>query len=238
MKAAVELKAQTRETSGKGAARAARRAGFVPVNVYANGRENLRLNVEARVIANEYFRGGFMNKIVALKTGGKDVFAIPREVQLNPVTDKIEHADFLAVDEKSVVKVWVPVHVSGADKSAGLKRGGVLNIVSHRVELLCPVGSIPASVDVDVSTLDIGASVHLGDVPLPKGVVQAVKGRDITIASIAGRKKEEEETTAAPTTVAGAVPASTAKAPDAAAAPAAGKADAKAGDAKKPAAKK
>ncbi len=239
MKAAVEIKAEPRQSLGKGGARAARRAGFVPVNVYANGKANQSLNVEARVIANEYFRGGFMNKIVALKTGGKDIFAIPRDVQLNPVTDKIEHADFLAVDDKSVVKVWVPVHISGTEKSLGLKRGGVLNIVSHRVELLCPVANIPASVDVDVSTLDIGSSIHLGALTLPKGVVQAVKGHDITIASIAGRKKEEEEVpTAAP--VAGAVPASTAKAPEGAAAGAAPAAGGKAAPAAaaKPAAKK
>jgi len=99
MKAAVEMNAQIRQTPGKGAARAARRAGFVPVVVYGNGKANISLNVEARAIANEYFRGGFMNKIVALKNEGKAIYAIPRDVQLNPVTDKIEHADFLAVDE-------------------------------------------------------------------------------------------------------------------------------------------
>lgn len=238
MKAAIEMKAETREQAGKGAARAARRNGFVPVVVYGNGKKNISLNVEARAIANEYFRGGFMSKIVSLKVEGKDVFAIPRDVQLNPVTDKIEHADFLAVDDKSVVKVWVPVHIMNADKSVGVKRGGMLNVVSHRVELLCPVASIPASVDVDVAALDIGSSIHLGSLGLPKGVTQAAKGRDITIASIAGRKKEEEEIpTAAP--VAGAVPASTAKAPEggAAAAPAAGGKAAPAAAAK-PAAKK
>lgn len=231
MKAAVEIKAEARENVGKGAARAARRAGFVPVNVYAAGKGNQNFSVEARVLSNEYFRGGFMNKVVALKTGGKDVFAIPREIQLNPVTDKIEHADFLAVDDKSVVKVWVPVHIENADKSVGIKRGGALNIVAHRVELLCPVASIPSSIDVDVAALDIGSSIHLKDLPLPKGVASAIKGRDITIASISGRKKEEEAdaaATAAP--AAGAVPASTAKAP--ADAPAAGAAAAK------PAAKK
>lgn len=228
MKAAVEFNAQIREAKGKGAARAARRGGFVPVVVYGNNKDNVSLNVEARAISNEYFRGGFMNKIVALKAGSKSILAIPRDVQLNPVTDKIEHADFLAVDEKSVVKVWVPVHVANADKSVGIKRGGALNIVAHRVELLCPVTSIPASVDVDVATLDIGSSIHLKDLPLPKGVVSAVKGRDITIASISGRKKEEEESTTAPVAAA-AVPASTAKAPEGAAA---------AGGDKKPAAKK
>jgi large subunit ribosomal protein L25 len=224
MKAAVEFKAEPRAISGKGAARAARRAGHVPVVVYGNGKANLSLNIEARAIANEYFRGGFMNKLVALKSNGKDIFAIPRDIQLNPVTDKIEHADFLAVDEKSVVKVWVPIHIANADKSVGIKRGGVLNVVAHRVELLCPVASIPASIDIDVAKLDIGTSIHLKGLELPKGVVAASK-RDITIASIAGRQKEEAETpVAGAAPVAGAVPASTAKAPaaGAAAAPAAG----------------
>ena len=235
MKAALEMKAEARKTPGKGAARAARRAGFVPVVVYGKGKENVSLNVEARAISNEYFRGGFMNKIVALKSDGKDIFAIPRDIQLNPVTDKIEHADFLAVDEKSVVKVWVPVHITGAEKSVGIKRGGVLNIIAHRVELLTPVSSIPASIDVDVSALEINTSVHLKGLELPKGV-KAASTRDQTIVSITGRAKEEEaDVAAAP--VAGAVPASTAKAPaagaaGAAAAPAAGAKDAK------PAAKK
>ncbi len=228
MKAAVEIQVQSRNGVGKGAARAIRRSGFVPVNVYANGKANVNLTVEARVISNEYFRGGFMNKIVALKGECKDIFAFPRDVQLNPVTDKIEHADFLAVDETSTVKVWVPVHILNADKSIGVKRGGALNVVSHRVELLCPVANIPTSIDVDVSTLDIGSSIHLAGIELPKGVSQAARGRTITIASIAGRQKDEEPAAGASTTAAGAVPASTAKAPAAGAA----------ADAKKPAAKK
>lgn len=232
MKAAVEFKAEARQTPGKGAARAARRAGFVPVVVYGKGKDNISLNIEARALANEYFRGGFMNKIVALKGTGKDIFAIPRDIQLNPVTDKIEHADFMAVDEKSVVKVWVPVHIANADKAVGIKRGGVLNIIAHRIELLSPVASIPASINIDVSQLDINTSVHLKGLTLPKGVEPASK-RDITIASITGRQKEEDPATTAAVPTAGAVPASTAKAPAAgsAAAPAAGAAA-------KPAAKK
>lgn len=230
MKAAIEINAEARATTGKGAARAARRKGFVPVSVYANGKPNQNLNVEARVLANEYFRGGFMNKIVALKLGGKDVFTIPREIQLNPVTDKIEHADFIAVDDKSTVKVRVPVHFLNTDKAVGLKRGGVLNIVRHEVELYAPVSAIPTALEVDVAELNIGDSVHLHNLTLPKGVSPVIKGRDFTIASIAGRQKEEEETAAtaaaapgAAAPAAGAVPASTAKAPAAgAAAPAAG----------------
>lgn len=211
MKAAVQFKAETRTTVGKGAARAARRAGFVPVNIYAKGKENVSLNVESRVISNEYFRGGFMNKIVSLDVNGKELFAIPRDIQLNPVSDKIEHADFLAVDEKSVVKVFVPLHFLNTDKSVGIKRGGALNIVRHKVELLCPVASIPAKLEIDIATLDIGGSIHINNLELPKGVTPALKGRNITIASIAGRSKDEEpEATATP--AAGAVPATKAAA--------------------------
>ena len=236
MKAAVEFNAETRETPGKGAARAARRNGFVPVIVYGKGKDNVSLNVEARALSNEYFRGGFMNKVVALKTGGKNIFAIPRDVQLNPVTDKIEHADFFAVDEKSVVKVWVPVHIVNAEKSVGIKRGGVLNVIAHRVELLAPVASIPASIDVDVAALEINNSVHLKGLKLPQGVTPASK-RDMTIASITGRAKEEAEVPVAGAPAAAAVPStkSAAAGAAAAAAPAAG---GKAAPAAKPAAKK
>ncbi len=221
MKAAIQMKAEPRTQVGKGAARATRRAGFVPVNIYANGKANISASIEARVMSNEYFRGGFMNKVVALTLEGKEMFAIPREVQLNPVSDKIEHADFIAVDMKSSVRVFVPVHFLNSEKCIGIKRGGVLNVARHKLELLAPVANIPAAIEIDIATLNIGQSVHLDEVTLPEGVTMARKSRNFTIASIAGRSKEEEpEATAAPT--AGAVPATKAAAP-AADAPAAKK---------------
>lgn len=231
MKAALEMKAEVRESTGTGSARAIRRSGFTPVNLYAKGEKNQALSVETRVISNEYFRGGFMNKIVALQVGGKAQFAIARDIQLNPVTDKIEHADFIAVNEKSIVKVFVPIHFLNTEKAIGIKRGGVLNIVRHEIELLAPVNAIPTHLDIDVIDMDIGNSVHIDGVKLPDGIKSVIKGRNFTIASIAGRSKEEEEVpTGAP--AAAEVPASTAKAPADAAAPAAGAA------AKAPAAKK
>ncbi len=242
MKAAVELNAASRSTVGKGGSRALRRAASVPVVVYAKGKQNLSLSVETGKITHEYMKGGFMSKIVALKLDGKDVFAIPRDIQFNPVSDKIEHADFLHVDDTSVVKVMVPVHFLNQEKSVGLKRGGVLNIVAHEVELFCPVNAIPQSLDVDVEKMNIGDSIHIHNIALPQGIKPAIKGRDFTIASIAGRQKEEEEIpTAAPAAAAGAVPASKVAEPAAGAAPAAGGKDAKpAAGAKdaKPAAKK
>jgi large subunit ribosomal protein L25 len=234
MKSAVQLKAETRATIGTGSAREVRRQGKVPVAVYAKGKTNVNLAVDANILSLNYFRGGFMNKIVSLQVDGKDLFAIPREIQLNPVSDKIEHADFLAVDEKSIVKVLVPVHFNNVEKSVGIKRGGVLNIVRHAVEVFAPVTSIPPSIEIDVTELNIGDSIHLHNIKLPTGVTPAIKREDFTIASLTGRQKEEEEVaTAAP--VAGAVPASTAKAVEGAAGAAAAPA---AGAAKAPAAKK
>ena len=226
MKAALEFKAEIREATGTGSARAARRSGFTPVNLYAKGEKNQALSIETRVISNEYFRGGFMNKIVALQVGGKNLFAIPRDIQLNPVTDKIEHADFIAVNDKSIVKVFVPIHFLNTEKAIGIKRGGVLNIVRHEIELLAPVTAIPTHLDIDVMEMNIGDSVHIDAVKLPEGVKSVIKGRNFTIASIAGRSKDEEEApTGAP--AATEVPASTAKAPAAAAGAAAPAKDAK-----------
>jgi large subunit ribosomal protein L25 len=237
MKAAVEIPAETRQTTGKGAARAARRNGQVPVELYSKGRKNISLNVEARVLANEYFKGGFMNKLVALKAGDKSFFAVPRDIQLNPVSDKIEHADFLQVDEKSVVKVYVPLRFKNAEKSPGIKRGGVLNVVRHDIELYCPVNAIPAQIEVDIGALEIGQSVHVSKLDLPQGVTTVIKGRDFTIASVAGRQKEEEEVPSAAAAAATAA-AATAAAGAAAPAGAAAGAAAPAADAKAPAGKK
>lgn len=164
MKAQVEFEAVARPVSGKGAARQARREGRVPVVVYGNQKDSVSLTVDANKITQEYFRGGFMNKIIALKADGKTYNAIPRDIALNPVSDKIEHADFMHVDEKSKVKVWVPIHFLNAEKSVGIKRGGVLNIVRHDVELFCNVASIPKYLEVDVLELNIGDSVHISQV--------------------------------------------------------------------------
>lgn len=220
MKAAIEFTAETRSATGTGSARDARRKGLVPVVVYAKGKPNAHVSVNANQLSQAYFKGGFMNKIVSLKADGKETFAIARDIQLNPVSDKIEHADFLQVDTKSVVKVRVPLHFINTDKSVGIKRGGVLNIVSHDVELLSPVTSIPSVLEIDVLELNIGNSIHINDLKLPEGVTPANKGRDVTIASLTGRAKDEEENPAA-AAAASAVPASTAKAPAAGAAAAA-----------------
>lgn len=131
MKTAVQFKAESRERTGKGGARALRREGKIPVIIYAQGEEPINLAIDEKSLKLEFHKGSFFNKIVGIEAGGKTINALPKEVQLHPVTDRIEHADFLKVDAKSAIHVFVPVRFRNQEKSIGLKRGGVLNVVRH-----------------------------------------------------------------------------------------------------------
>ncbi len=225
MKSAVTLEAQSRENTGKGAARALRREGRVPAILYGSTQQAAKIVLPLKELTLEYSKGSFFNKIVDIKLDGKTVQALPRDVQTHPVSDIIEHADFQRVDSNTVIHVFVPVKVVNQEKSPGLKRGGVLNIVRHEIELLCKPTDIPAFIEVNVQGTEIGTSVHINDIKLPSDVKTAIKDRNFTVVTIAGRSKEEEEVpVAAATAVAGAEGAAAA-APGAApgaAAPAAG----------------
>ncbi|MBV8938672.1 MAG: 50S ribosomal protein L25/general stress protein Ctc [Alphaproteobacteria bacterium] len=218
------LKAERRAHAGKGIARALRREGKVPGVLYGKNYLPVPLALTAGELRQCYLKGRFRSRIVQLDLGGEVIKVLPRDVQLHPVTDVIEHVDFLKVDDTTTIRVFVPVKFLNTDKSSGLKRGGVLNIVRHDIECICRPDAIPAHIDVDVLNLNIGDSVHIVDVKLPEGVTPAIR-RNFTVATIAGRSAEVEEE-AAPTAAAAA-----------AAAPAAG-APAEAGKAETPAAKK
>jgi large subunit ribosomal protein L25 len=132
------------------------------------------------------------------------VQALPKDLQFNPVTDMIEHVDFIKVEKGVNLRVKVPVKISGQERSIGIKRGGVLNIVRHEIEFWCEFDSIPTHIEINIQSLDIARSLHINDIELPKGVTPTIK-RNFTIATIAGRGKADEE------------PAATAAAPAAAA---------------------
>jgi len=193
MKTAATFEAKARENTGKGAARALRREGNVPAILYGNAEEPSKIVLPLKELTLEYKKGAFFNKIVDIKVDGKLVHVLPRDVQTHPVTDIIEHADFQRVDKDTVIHVMVPVKVLNQEKSVGLKRGGVLNIVRHEIELLCKPDSIPSSIEVDVLAMDIGTSLHINEIKLPDNVKTAIKGRNFTVITIAGRSKEEEE---------------------------------------------
>ena len=212
MKVATTFEASAREKAGKGAARAIRRDAKIPAIIYGASKEAVKVSLPLKEVTIEYKKGSFFNKIVDIKLDGKIIHALPRDVQTHPVTDVIEHADFQSVTKDSIVHVWVPVKVLNQDKSIGVKRGGVLNIVRHELELLCKPDSIPSAIEIDILNLDIAHSVHINDIKLPENTKTAIKDRNFTLVTIAGRSGKEEEAPAAQAAAA-AAPAAKAAAP-------------------------
>lgn len=238
----VVLKAEKREKLGSSATRKIKREGRIPAVIYsANGNVNLSLDV--REFEHEYFKGIALTSVVELELGGKKLKVIAHKVELDPVSDRPVHVDFLTCEENKAVRAKPKLAFINQEKSPGLKKGGFLHIVLRKVEVLCESGkAIPEKIEVDVGTLHVGNKIRATNLVLPAGIKLSKKG-NFLIASVIGRGKSEEETAAAaaPTDAAGATPAAGAAAPAAgAAAPAAGKAGAAAGktDEKKPAAKK
>ncbi len=230
MKTVYQFTAEKREETGRGASRALRRAGHVPSILYSKKMEPLSFSLTEKELTREYKKGAYQSKLVELNISGKTYFALPSELQTHPVSDRIEHADFLQVDADSKIRVKVPVKVLNADKSMGLKRGGALNIVRHTIELICSPDTIPSRVEVDLKDAQIGDSIHISAVTLPENV-KPVINRDFTLVTITGRSaKDAEEDAAASVSAAASAPTAAAKA--GAAKPAAAKA------APKPAAKK
>lgn len=224
----VQLKAAARGRAGKGAARAVRREGRVPGVLYGDKKEPQNISFAYGDLQPHVNTGRFMATLVDLDVDGTVVRAIPRDVQFEPVRDFITHVDFLRLGPNARIHVEVPVHFRNQEQSPGLKRGGVLNIVRHEIDLYCPADFIPEEIVVDLTGLEIGQSVHISAVQLPANVAPVIRDRDFTIATIAaaaGMKEAEEEAAAAAESAE--VPASAQKAPGAPAAGAAAAAPAK-----------
>lgn len=180
----LNLPAETREGVGKGASRALRRDGRVPAVIYGNKEEPLSIHVEAKELARLLGTGHFMNSIVEIEVGGNKVRTLPKDVAFHPVSSRALHVDFLRLAQGATVHVNVPVVFANEDAAPGLKRGGVLNIVRHELELVCDANSIPDEIQVDVSGAEVGDSIHISSVTLPQGVASAITDRDFTIATI------------------------------------------------------
>ena len=197
MSEALTLAAEARERAGKGASRALRREGRVPAVVYGGKQEPLGIHVEERALRRMLDTGHFSNSIVMVEVGGKAVRTLPKDVHFDPVTDRPLHVDFLRLAKDAKVEVAVPVVFVNEEASPGLKRGGVLNVVRHDLELVCDADKIPNDIAIDVTGLDVGDSIHISHVTLPEGSVSAITDRDFTIATIvapSGLKAEEGDT--------------------------------------------
>jgi large subunit ribosomal protein L25 len=193
------LPAEARDRAGKGASRALRREGRVPAVVYGEKKDALSIHVEEKLLMKMLHSGHFMNSIVMIDVGGKATRTLPKAVDFHPVSSRPIHVDFLRVGEHSKVNVNVPVRFDNEEASPGLKRGGVLNVVQHELELICDAAHIPDEIHIPLDGLDIGDSIHISDVKLPEGTKAAIDDRDFTVATIvapSAMKAEEEETAA------------------------------------------
>lgn len=192
------LSAEARETAGKGASRQLRREGRVPAVVYGAGESPLGIHVEEKALMKALHTGHFMNSVVMIDVGGQNVRTLPKDVAFHPVTDRPLHADFLRISEHAKVTVEVPVHFINEEKSPGIKRGAVLNIVRHELELVCDAAEIPDEIEIDLTGTDVGDSIHISAVALPRGVASAITDRDFTIATLvapSALKSSEGDTT-------------------------------------------
>lgn len=198
----ISLSAEPRLRAGKGAARATRRAGRVPAIVYGDNKEPVSISLEPRELGRVLARPGFFNHLVEISVDGTTHRTLPREVQYHPVTDAPLHIDFQRVGSGSQVTVAVPVVFVNQEQSPGLRRGGILNVVRHEIEMVCSVDSIPEQIVADLTGLDIGDSLHIGRVELPAQARPVIQERDFTIASIAASSAVREEAAAAAATAA------------------------------------
>src|ERR1043166_3211290 len=215
-----ELKATLRPGSGKGAARAERRAGRVPGVIYGDKQPPMTISVSDAELRLRIQAGRFLTTIYDIDLDGKKHRVIPRDFHLDPVRDFPIHVDFLRLGEGATIRVSVPLHVVNGDASPGVKRGGTVNIVTHTIDLECSVDNIPQYVEADVSGLEINYSLHLSDIELPAGV-KSLAREDVTLVTIVPPSGYAEEQKAAAAAAAAAGTAAAA-APGAAAAPAAG----------------
>ncbi|HIJ37595.1 MAG TPA: 50S ribosomal protein L25/general stress protein Ctc [Rhodospirillaceae bacterium] len=174
-----------RDRAGKGAARAIRRQGLVPGVIYGNKQPPVAISVNPRRLWAEMNRPGFLTRLFSLSVNGKAEQVLCRDVQRHPVSDQPVHVDFLRVSAESKVHVHVPVHFINQEKSPGLKRGGVLNVVLHELEVIASVDSIPSALTVDLTGLEIGTSIHLSSLALPANVTAVVHEKNPTVATIA-----------------------------------------------------
>ena len=196
MSDALTLPAETRERAGKGASRALRREGRVPAVVYGGKEEPTPIHVEEKELVKQLMTGHFMNSLVSIEIGGNKVRTIPKDVAFHPVTDRPIHVDFFRLAKGAKIEVNVPVVFTGEEESPGLKKGGVLNVVRHELELVCDADKIPGEIEISVEGKEVGDSIHISEVSLPEGSESAITDRDFTIATLvapSALKKADEE---------------------------------------------
>lgn len=206
----VTIEAEARERAGKGAARASRRAGMVPAVIYGSKQPPSLVQLDPRLVVRELQRGGWRSRLYEVNVAGTPSRALIREVQFHPVSDKPIHVDFQRLAAGERIRVSVAVQFQGEATSPGLKRGGVLNVVRHAVEVMADPDSVPEAFQADLAALDINDNVRWSDLSGTADVKPIITGRDFVIATVAAPTKSAEPA-ADPNAPAAAAPAKGAK---------------------------
>ncbi len=197
-----QLTATVREKVGKGAARAVRRQGLIPAVIYGGKEPPISIALSGRDVYFKIHGGGFMTTVAEIGVNGETIRTLPRDFQLDPVTEQPIHVDFVRITAGSTITVEIPVHFTNEAASPGIRRGGVLNVVRHRIELECPADSIPNHIVADLTGLDINDSLHISAIELPEGAKVTID-RDFTVATISAPAGIKEEIRAAAEAAAG-----------------------------------
>jgi large subunit ribosomal protein L25 len=186
------IEAEPRERAGKGAARATRRAGRIPAVIYGAKQAPTLISLEPRSVLREISRAGWRSRLYEIQTGGQNIRALIRDVQLHPVKDTPEHVDFQRLAPGEKIHVAVAVHFQNENTSPGLKRGGVLNVVRHTVEVYCDPDHIPERFDANLGTLDINDNIRWSDLKGTEGTRPQIIDRDFVIATVAAPTRGAE----------------------------------------------
>ncbi len=191
------IEATIRNTNTKGEINSLRINGNIPAIIYGGSEKNQKVSLSKKVLINLIENENFLSKIISLNLDGKSENVLPKEVTYDPITDEPIHIDFLRIVKGAKVIIEIPVKFINNDKSPGLKRGGVLNIVRRKVELKCLSENIPNELVVDLADVDIGASFKISSIRLPENVSPTIQGRDFVVATLAAPTviKEPEKTT-------------------------------------------
>ena len=202
------VEANIRNTNTKGEVNSLRINGNVPAVVYGGSEKNQKIYLSKKNIKNLIEKENFLSNIISINLDGKSENVLPKEIVWDPITDEPVHIDFLRIVKGAKVILQIPVKFINIEKSPGLKRGGVLNIVRRKVELKCPAENIPTELIVDLDNLDIGASIKISSIKLPENVTPTIQGRDFVVATVAAPTIiKEPEKPAEETTEEGAEPA-------------------------------
>ena len=179
------LEVSIRDTKSKGDVRSLRSNGNVPAIVYGGSKKNEKVSISKKILKILVNNENFLSSIITLNVDGKPQNVLPKEIKYNVISDEPIHVDFLRVVDGVKIKIEVPVQFINHEKSPGLKRGGVLNIVRRKVELKCPSEKIPGDITIDLDGVDIGESFKISSIKLEKDVIPTIQGRNFVIATLA-----------------------------------------------------